>query len=406
MEYAINSSNDDKKICIAIMSPFVILTIQYLILISFNLTGTSVGNRIQLLAKVIVGLLYLSALPVVIRRNIIKLLLVYLVAVFVFVLNYAIFHENWIYLKGIIFSFFFMGLPSFIYAYSINDWGILKKVMLKANNIVFIVGIIIVGLILIDKASVGIYSMSLSYYMLLPAIIYLDVFFDKISLKNGFFSAISIGTILVIGSRGAIMCIGVFFILKFIRVFKNARNTKKVIFFIVSIIGSITLLSFKKILGYINILLLKYGIYSRSISLFLSDSIYLSGRDKIYDKVLHAIKFSPFTGIGLASDRRILDGSNAYVHNIFFEVLANFGIVFGVLINVFLICMLIRNITTKNEEKYNIIIIWISVGFVHLLVSSSYLIDFKFWIYLGLSLKLLKPLVYNTLRRKDYEREL
>jgi hypothetical protein len=29
-------------------------------------------------------------------------------------------------------------------------------------------------------------------------------------------------------------------------------------------------------------------------------------------------------------------------------------------------------------------IIWISLGFVHLMVSSSYIVDMKFWIMVGL----------------------
>lgn len=97
----------------------------------------------------------------------------------------------------------------------------------------------------------------------------------------------------------------------------------------------------------------------------------------------------------MAADRRILHGNNSYVHNIFIEVLVNFGVVMGGLINVFLLYFAFKPIFIKDIKKSDMIIIWISIGFAHLLVSSSYLIDFKFWIYLGLGLKYL-----NTKKKK------
>ena len=46
-----NKYKDDTKISWALMSSFLILTLQYLVLIYFNLLETSVGSNIQLLSK-------------------------------------------------------------------------------------------------------------------------------------------------------------------------------------------------------------------------------------------------------------------------------------------------------------------------------------------------------------------
>jgi len=46
--------------------------------------------------------------------------------------------------------------------------------------------------------------------------------------------------------------------------------------------------------------------------------------------------------------------------------------------------MIFKSLLTKDKEKYNMIIIWISFGFVSFMVSSSYSIDLKFWILIGL----------------------
>ena len=92
----------------------------------------------------------------------------------------------------------------------------------------------------------------------------------------------------------------------------------------------------------------------------------------------------PITGIGIAGDRRILDGS--YVHNFFIELIGNFGLIIGFIISIGIVLLIIRSLITKNNEKYELIILWVSLGFVHLIVSSSYLIDVKFWILFGLVL--------------------
>lgn len=375
----------DKKISIAIMSSFVILTIQFLILIYFNLTGTDTAHAIQLTSKGLVGLFYLLALPTVLKRNKIKFIGVYFIAIFVFILNYVLFNENWIYLETIIFPLFFTCLPSFIYAYSINDWDILMKVMKKTAKITFVVGTLIGILVFTGNASVGAYSMSLSYYMLLPAIIYMNEFMEKTSFKSGVALLISFLVILSLGSRGAIMCIGVFAILKFPKSLRNVTYTKIVVYLVIFSIIVTGLIFLNEILRHIYNFLLGYGIRSRSIWLFLEGSIHLSGRDRIYNNVFREILNNPFLGIGLAGDRLVMGGS--YAHNIFIEILANFGIIIGVFVVVALLYITIKPLFIKDTKAYNMVIIWLSIGFISLFVSGSYLADFKFWIMLGLSFK-------------------
>jgi len=124
--------------------------------------------------------------------------------------------------------------------------------------------------------------------------------------------------------------------------------------------------------------------------------VYLSGRDRIYKYIFKEILNAPFLGLGLAADRRILT-ENAYTHNIFIEILLNFGLFIGGFINILLLYLTVKSIFIKDVKKYSMIIIWMSIGFVHFLVSSSYLIDFRFWIFLGLCLKCLskKPTELN-----------
>lgn len=393
--------NEDKRISMAVMSSFAILTIQYLILTYFNLTNTNIGKVVQLASKIVVGYFYLLALPPVLKRNKIKFIGIYFVALFVFVFNYAFFNENWIYLKSIIFPLFFTGLPSFIYAYSIRDWDILLETMKKTSKLVFIVGIMISILVFTGNTSIGTYSMSLSYYMLLPAIVYMNDFIDDISMKNGLFLVISLLVILALGSRGAIMCIGVFTILKAIRSLKDMAYIKLPLYLMTFFLTTVGFIFSNEIFEYLYNLLLDYGIQSRSISLFLRSEVYLSGRDRLYKDVLQQIFNNPFRGLGLAGDRNILGGG--YVHNIFMEILSNFGIVMGMVIIIGLLILIKNCLFVKDIKKYNMVIIWLSIGLVHLLVSSSYLIDFKFWISIGLLARISKN---KKTGEKEYEKSI
>lgn len=278
--------SDDKKISIAIMSSFAILTIQYLILIIFNLIGTTIGSYIQLVSKVIVGLFYLFALPTVLRRSKVKFIGVYLFAIMIFLFNHLVFKENIPYIKTIIFPFFFICLPTFIYAYSIDDWNVLKDIMNKTSLIVFVMGTLIGVLIFTNIVYIGAYSMSLSYYMLLPTIIYIDEFLEKVTFKSTIILVISLIIILALGSRGAIMCVGVFVILKLVTI-KKSLNYKTVLsYLLISGLLVVMIIFLKDILEYAYNLLMKFGINSRSIRLFLRDEVYLSGRDRIYKDIL------------------------------------------------------------------------------------------------------------------------
>ncbi len=383
-----NIIQGDKKISIIIMSSFVILSIQYLILIYFQLIGTSLGQLIQLLSKIIIGFFYLSALLIVLRRNKIKFLGIYLIAIIIFAYNLLFFPKNWEYLKLVIFPLFFTCLPSFIYAYSIDDQDILMSIMEKASKIVFVVGLILSILVFIGKSSVGSYSMVFSYYMLLPSIIYLNKLMESFSFKYVAYLITLLFIILSLGARGPVLCIGVFVMLKIMKLFNKITlfsTFAYIAMFFVIIIGFI----YKEtVLIHINDLFLNMGISSRTLTLLIRKDIYLSGREELYKTVLDSFYANPILGIGLAGDRVILEGT--YAHNIFLELLAHFGFVAGLFIIVAILYIFIKDLFVKDRNKYDIFIIWLAIGFIPLFISGSYLLDSRFWILLGLSSKILK----------------
>ena len=388
---------EDLKISIAIISSTVTLTIQYFILISFNLMETANGSIIQLLFKTVVGIIFLYTLPTVLKRKKVEFIVVYFVAIFILLIHYLLFQENQEYMIKLIFPLFFMCLPVFIYTLSIKNWSIFKKVMKKASLIIFLFGFLSGILIPLNNEFANDYSMALSYYMLLPTILFLDELLDRFSLKALFITCFSLIIILAFGSRGPILCSGVFIILKLIRPVSKLNFHKVMIYICSFLVAIFTILYSEKILLAIDDFLSKFNIDSRNISLFLNDYLHLSGRDRIYEKILSEIVQHPILGIGIAGDRRVADGN--YAHNIILEVFLNFGVIIGLILVIAFIMWLLKLLFVKEMNVYNMIIIWVSFGFVSLLVSGSYLIDVNFWTLLGLMISQLTMNRGNPLKQ-------
>ncbi|MCO8291383.1 O-antigen ligase family protein [Tetragenococcus halophilus] len=377
------NSRGDKKISIAVMSSFVVLTFQYLLLIYFNLMDTSTGSIIQLFSKLIVGVFYVIALPTVLKRSRFFFFSAYFIGITIYIFNFLAFSQNLEPLIDTIFPFFFTSLPTFVYVYSLNDWGLFMKSMKKTSGVVFFISCLIALLVFVGNNEMGEYSMSLSYYMLLPLIVFLNELFEKFKVMNVLYIVVSGVIILALGSRGAILCVLVFIILKSITQLKRLSYLKFLIYLFLLCIMVFGIFFLDEILQFsYEFLSNNFGIQSRTLQLFQEESLYLSQRDVMYNSVLSEIVKHPFVGLGVAGDRIFAGG--VYVHNIFIEFFAHFGIILGSFLLFGLLFMILFALKTQGIKKQTMIIMWLCLGLVPLFVSSSYLIEFKFWILMGL----------------------
>lgn len=377
--------NEEKRISYALMASYVVLTAQYFILVSLNLMNTATGSTVQLISKLVVGIVFLGALPVVLKRTLARFLTIYWGSAFIFVMHYIVFPQNQEMMQSLFFDIFFISMPALIYSMAIDDFDIFREIMNRAANIVMIFGTLTAFYAITGRASVGSYSMPLSYYMLLPALVYLERVIDKLSLKNLLLFAVSLGVILSLGARGPVLCLGVFFLLKMSK--PSAGWTKRRVLGYAGLLGVFVacLVFFDEMILLLDDFLRNLGVKSRTLSLFIRGDIYLSGRDQLYGRIVPEIIDSPFIGIGLAGDYRILGG---YVHNFFIEILGNFGIVVGVAFIAVVLLWTLRLLFKGDQQIYGLISMWLSLGFVHLMVSSSYLADLQFWIFFGLVVNL------------------
>lgn len=376
--------DDDKKISIAVLSPTVLLILQYLLLFYLNINSA----LIQLSIKFFVAFFYFYAFRSVLKKNKIILLTTYSVFALVFLSHFLIFQINYPTLIAHIFPFFFTCLPSFIYSYSIDDKAVFEKYTDIAAAYIYGIGAIFGLLIYSGSISIGVYSMPYSYYMLLPTIIYLKKYFDTFSSKYLLLVVVALILILTYGSRGPILALAIFMALYQIINFRTMTNYRIIGNFLFLLFLIVSTIFFQDILNYFNNTLAELGIKSRTILLFMKDEINTSGRDVIYEKLFKEILSNPIVGIGITGDRVYAGGS--YSHNIFIEIITGFGLILGLIIIAVLLIIIIRALFTTNKQDSNFLLIWFVAGFVPLLVSSTYLVYFQFWIFLGLSLKYLK----------------
>lgn len=372
----------NKLTCIALLAPLVVLTIQFFFLAYFNLFNTTVGERVQLLSKFIVGLIFLPGFIFILKKHFIKIFHTVGTSLLVFSIYYIIFPLNNEYIRSIAIPFFFINLPVFLYSNLLDNFTLFKKYLRTSSKIIFIFSFLLALFVFMGQVSIGQYSMAFAYYMLLPTIVFIDEFFERKRLQPLIYALISFFIILALGSRGPILCILIFAFLKVVKK-GNKMTYQKAFFIFLFIIMSIILSIFlMDLLGLLNSMLLDFGIKSRTIDLFLRrGSIHLSGRDILFKSVWETLSENPFRGLGLAGDRVILNGS--YVHNFFLELFAHYGVLLGGFAIITVIFFILKAFFISDNLKYSIFIFSFCIGFVHLMISSSYLIDYKFWMFLG-----------------------
>ena len=150
------------------------------------------------------------------------------------------------------------------------------------------------------------------------------------------------------------------------------------------------------ICGRLYIFFYKMGIESRTLTKILSDTDELtdsSGRDVLWERAIEAINEFKLFGEGIFGDRQFANGY--YIHNIFIEIYAQYGIIFG---TAFLALIIISNLMALfKNQKAEILLILTCYVWVYLNFSSSYLMNTTFWVMFGMSMN-----IANT-KKKEIE---
>lgn len=292
-----------------------------------------------------------------------------------------------------------IGLDLIYYYLTIGVSGILIGSLKFSYKYFFNYGIILSWinfLILFLVPFTYLYNEDVNYmrfgYTLLPSVLFSFVFMIKNYKNIGAISlfVLSFSEMLVFGSRGAFLTFTLFslFFIFFTPIFRK----KVKVFFSFAIIFLVVNLKFT--LNYILEYAESQSIYSYAIikylSLFKGSTLSLtsSGRDEIYQTALSRIVQSPFFGNPLNSS--YIDTGSTYYHNIFLDILVNFGVIIFSLFILYLIFTIYRASQIKNYYFLSGFLIVFFVAMGRLLVSSSMWQRPEFWILMGLCISFKK----------------
>lgn len=373
--YLSECKNQDYNISLFIVSYFLVqianLTVKTVLPIPlkyYSLISFSFG--------LILVVLFLKSIRIVINRSLLPLIFIESFTICLFLLSLllqnaekSLLTENFIW--GV-----FISIPLSIYAYSLKDSSVLYKVFLKYSVIMSFMLLSIVF-----SNSIVEYSMSFSYALVLPLLFQLNEWFNNKKITNLIIIILQVFAIFLYGSRGALISILAYLILRYF--FGNTKVVKKLIVGVfLFLIGFVIYLNFSFIGKWILGILSELGMYSRTLTLIFTNNItHDAGRAEIFRHYFELIKEKPLTGWGLLGGWL---GKGLGPHNMIIETFLSFGIIIGSLILIVIVLLQLRIFFVKEQLQRELLLIFMSSIIVLFFVSGDFIQKPNLFILIGL----------------------
>lgn len=192
-------------------------------------------------------------------------------------------------------------------------------------------------------------------------------------------SVASIGFVAVYGNRGSLVAVMAFLVFCLVRYTNMKRKALiatllAVAVALFSVFGDVL---YSTLISFVNDL----GIYSRNLTLSLSDSLLTStNRDSIWAQCMERLDGHWLTGYGLAYDRVIGGASNVYAHNMLIELWLIFGLIPGSLLFLAHIVIGVKMCFSRTDTDWSRLYApFFIASTVLLMFNSSFLILPIFW---------------------------
>lgn len=235
-------------------------------------------------------------------------------------------------------------------------------------------------------------------YGVLPWILY-----SKKNRNKGIYilRIISLIFIAISGCRGALLTTIIFYFLYFLL---SKMTFKKIIKILLMFIGLfIIVLNLNVIVQKSYYYLKEIGFKSRTLELYLDVSVeqglsHYSDRANLQIPLIEKLNI---VGYGLFGDR-VISYTHQYAHNLFLELLIEFGIPIGSILCIILLILIINSTIKlyKTTEMNRRILICVALSFIccKYMFSASYLHLPEFWFFLALLISISKnvKILYNN----------
>ena len=264
-----------------------------------------------------------------------------------------------------IYLFFIYSLPCYIFVRYLKNYSYFIRIMRAFSYVTVVMAIIV---FFFTKGTSVLNYMTFSYNMLLQ-LFFLIVYRPGKKYMLPHYAVVGLGIIALVfgGSRGAMVFLLAGCVIFYL--FTNKLSIKSISVIVLATLAVILVAMFKE-----NILVLSaefmesLSIDSRNLRYLMEGNLFdTKSRNGTYTD---AIANMGVLGKGLMGDRIVLD---IYAHNIFLELLVQFGIVAGFILCVALIAFLVSSLLKKDKPELVFILLLLPCGLFKLLVTGSYL---------------------------------
>lgn len=367
----------------AIFQSFLSLLQQYL-LYCLHLPESIAGNTR------IIG----SAIPIIIsmifvlRRNKRYVLYTYIPVAIILLLTNIMWPTRWPYMKDDVLKFLLpIVIPTGLCVASVRN----LKVFLNSCFLVSLLSSLLALLFLYSYLSGSYtsdknYNMAFSYALLFPT----AILFSQDNFIWKLLSIVLLIEMLALGSRGALITVLTYMVISYKW---NKRSGLKIILYVLLLITA-TYFLFEPIVYTLTNLFDQIGVNSRSLNLYLNGEVFShdSGRFDLYEETRKMIDTSPLFGYGIWADREFF---GIYCHNIYLELLLDFGYAGGYFFIITTISFLIYVYFKLDKSLKLVFILFVICAIMPLTASGSYLTSYNFSLMLGVIYLLYKQVSKN-----------
>ena len=376
-----------------------------LVLVSIFMTNVSHGlahslgfnsELVTVVLKCIVGISFLSILNIVLSRIDRKLFIFLVLTLLTVAGNVVFFPElNEYFIDNAILFFTLCLLPS-VACYILNDYSLLYKYLVAVSYFIAVVMFVVLICLIsgvLQSFNDDRYSMGLGYSCQIPTIL-LSGEASKRNRMAAFGFIVLVLSILMLGSRGPILGIGLFYFYFSIRKLVQSGEYVKAMTVALAFVG--VLFVYKPVLKNFNSYLESKDIHSRSIHFLTQDEVHLSNRDILYDTVIDGIKNAPFKIRGINADYVILGG---YTHNIILELVYQFGIVFGSVALFFIFNKVWKTLAFKDlDNRKTLCLVFMFASVPATFFTGTLFGNHVFWMWMAIYSKIItRPYDYNSM---------
>ena len=256
----------------------------------------------------------------------------------------------------------------------------------QASYFMALVALVTFVLILLGARTVQGYSMSYGANTMVPTIFLFSKAFREDSFKDYVLAGACTVAVFVLGSRWPLICIGVFVIYGFTQKMLEKEKRRIAAIGLMAAIFLLIVTSYTEITTGLSIILDRFGLNSRTISLLLSGNIaYDSGRLRIHQQTVLKLSKSPLLGYGAFGGVTALGGESP--HSLFLDTWANFGYFAGSVVLFYSIYMTITRFWINRGSSYGeMVAIYACMVWPRASIGGSFWTMEPYWMLISLFL--------------------